>query len=198
MNLKLIFYPAGIVVAIFVLLAIVLQRWQIIISLEPLEQQEALPLASSVHSTPSMRSTASSVTKPTPVPKLNLSVINNQKTSPSKAEESVVLPPGVMRLSNQSEHPIRIAFLAHQQATKTNKQAIYGQPAHWDFAPGEGASNGLVLSLPKGYVKLEKGDILVAFAQDGSGRYWGPYVVGNTPQPVWNQQKSEWALTLQP
>jgi hypothetical protein len=62
----------------------------------------------------------------------------------------------------------------------------------------EGGSQGLMLSLPQGNLKLKKGDILVAFAQDGSRLYWGPYIVGETPLPIWNQQKAEWQLILQP
>jgi hypothetical protein len=37
----------------------------------------------------------------------------------------------------------------------------------------------------------------VAFAQDGSRRYWGPYVVGETSSPEWNPQTQEWQLVLQ-
>jgi hypothetical protein len=71
-------------------------------------------------------------------------------------------------------------------------------PVHWDFEPGEGGYQGLILSLPQGDLQLEVGDILVAFAQDGSRRYWGPYVVGETSLPYWNVERSEWQLLLQP
>ncbi|MDP8962614.1 MAG: hypothetical protein M3O33_01255 [Cyanobacteriota bacterium] len=100
---------------------------------------------------------------------------------------------GALRVSNPTEHPVRVALLTRQSAEKTD-----GQPAHWDFSPMEGGSQGLMLSLPQGNLKLKKGDILVAFAQDGSRLYWGPYVVGETPLPIWNQQKAEWQLILQP
>lgn len=100
---------------------------------------------------------------------------------------------GTLRVSNPTDHPIRVALLTRQTKSKT-----YGQPAHWDFAPMEGGRQGLILSLPQGNLKLSKGDILVAFAQDGSRQYWGPYVVGETPIPVWNPQKGEWQLVLQP
>jgi hypothetical protein len=56
----------------------------------------------------------------------------------------------------------------------------------------------LILSLPQGNLKLKQGDILVAFAQDGSRRYWGPYVVGETTAPILNRKTSEWQLILQP
>jgi len=115
--------------------------------------------------------------------------------SPSKTPEpaEVAARRGVLRVSNPTEHPVRLALLAHRIPQKA-----YGEPAHWDFAPMEGGSQGLILSLPQGNLKLSKGDILVAFAQDGSRQYWGPYVVGETSGPVWNEQKAEWQLVLQP
>lgn len=104
---------------------------------------------------------------------------------------------GTLRMSNQTDQPVRLALLARRSPVKsTSGQANYNLPAHWDFAPGEGSEKGLLLSLPNGNLKLEKGDILVAFAQDGSRRYWGPYVVGETSAPVWNLQKQEWELIL--
>jgi hypothetical protein len=96
-------------------------------------------------------------------------------------------------VSNRTEHPVRVALLVRQL-----QSPAYGKPAHWDFAPREGGSQGLILSLPQENLQLSKGDILVAFAQDGSRQYWGPYVVGETPFPVWNPQKSEWHLVLPP
>jgi hypothetical protein len=103
---------------------------------------------------------------------------------------------GILRMSNQTEQPVRLAFLARKAGVKSNSKQSYAVPAHWDFAPGEGSEKGLILSLPNGSIKIETGDILVAFAQDGSRRYWGPYVVGETPTPVWNPQKKEWELIL--
>lgn len=105
---------------------------------------------------------------------------------------------GTLRMSNQTEQPVRLALLSRKSAVKgpvtvTNDDKV---PAHWDFSPGEGSEQGLILSLPEGNLKLEKGDILVAFAQDGSRRYWGPYVVGETSVPKWNSQKREWQLIL--
>lgn len=102
---------------------------------------------------------------------------------------------GDLRISNQTEFPLRVALL-HQSAAKTP----YSQPVHWDFAPGEGSAKGLKVSLPDPDqdLRLRPGDVLVAFAQDGSRRYWGPYVVGKTSLPVWNADASEWQLTLRP
>jgi hypothetical protein len=104
---------------------------------------------------------------------------------------------GILRMSNQTSQPVRLALLARRSPVKsaTSKQPN-DIPAHWDFAPQEGTEKGLLLSLPNGSLKLEKGDILVAFAQDGSRQYWGPYVVGETPVPAWNSQKKEWQLIL--
>ncbi|OUL36710.1 hypothetical protein BV372_06335 [Nostoc sp. T09] len=104
---------------------------------------------------------------------------------------------GTLRMSNQTNQPVRLALLARQSAVKSSSAGTqYDLPAHWDFAPQEGSEKGLLLSLPNGNLKLEKGDIIVAFAQDGSRRYWGPYVVGETSLPKWNSQKQEWQLIL--
>ncbi|MEH1872306.1 hypothetical protein [Nostoc sp.] len=107
---------------------------------------------------------------------------------------------GTLRMSNQTNQPVRLALLARQPLAKSSgtKQANYDVPAHWDFAPQEGSDKGLILSLPQNNLKLEKGDILVAFAEDGSRRYWGPYVVGETQLPKWNSQNREWQLVLSP
>lgn len=97
---------------------------------------------------------------------------------------------GSLRVSNRTEHPVRIALLA--------TPAGDAEPVHWDFAPQEGSQNGLLLSLPTADLELKPGDILVAFAQDGSRRYWGPYVVGKTALPEFDAGLSEWHLILSP
>ena len=102
---------------------------------------------------------------------------------------------GTLRISNPTDYPIRVALLSK---VPTSPKPNYDVPAHWDFAPQEGSSRGLVVSLPDRSVKLQKGDVLVAFAQDGSRRYWGPYVVDATEAPAWNSKAGEWQLTLQP
>ncbi|MFM7365732.1 MAG: hypothetical protein ACKO11_14795 [Cuspidothrix sp.] len=105
---------------------------------------------------------------------------------------------GSLRMSNKTTQPVRLALLARQLPLKNRSgDQTSGTPAHWDFAPEEGSDKGLLLSLPQGNVKLEKGDILVAFAQDGSRRYWGPYVVGESSTPQWNSQTQEWQLVLE-
>jgi hypothetical protein len=108
---------------------------------------------------------------------------------------------GLLRVGNLSEHPVRVALLlkkSGQSKDVAGSQASYEPPAHWDFAPGEGQAKGLVLSLPSRSLQLKPGDILVAFAQDGSRRYWGPYVVGETSSPSWSPDASEWQLALEP
>ena len=105
---------------------------------------------------------------------------------------------GSLRMSNQTNQPVRLALLNRQSNKKSSSSAKTSSdvPAHWDFAPREGNEKGLVLSLPQGNLKLNKGDVLVAFAQDGSRRYWGPYIVGETSIPVWIAQGTEWQLIL--
>lgn len=108
---------------------------------------------------------------------------------------------GLLRISNQTEQVIRVALLikkSGQSGTEANAQTLYEPPAHWDFDPGEGSEKGLVVSLPKRNLKLKPGDILVAFAQDGSRHYWGPYVVGATSDPRWEPKAKEWDLVLAP
>jgi hypothetical protein len=120
-------------------------------------------------------------------------VLANRDKSATKAKNQ-----GSLLISNRTNQPVRLALLARQSVAKGSgvKQTQYDVPAHWDFAPQEGTEKGLILSLPENNLKLEKGDILVAFAQDGSRRYWGPYVVGETQLPQWNSQSKEWQLVL--
>ena len=109
---------------------------------------------------------------------------------------------GVFRIGNPTSYPVRIALLSQKVSQKAPTKAVgqtsYELPAHWDFAPEEGGTQGLLVSLPDRTLKLKKGDVLVAFAQDGSGRYWGPYVVDETALPLWNAKDVEWQLILQP
>ena len=100
---------------------------------------------------------------------------------------------GSLRVSNPTIYPVRVALLPLEGASK---KAV--QPVHWDFAPDEGSGKGLKLSLPDGKLQLRSGDVLVAFAQDGSRRYWGPFVLGKTALPLWNGVAEEWQLQLQP
>ena len=97
---------------------------------------------------------------------------------------------GALRVANLSEHPVRLVLLnSRQPATK---------PTHWDFEPGEMGQQGLILSLPKGDLVLQPGDVLTAFSLDGSRDYWGPFIVGRSAQPQWHPRHREWQLTLAP
>ncbi|MGI0486916.1 hypothetical protein ACN4EK_15860 [Pantanalinema rosaneae CENA516] len=146
------------------------------------------------------RTTAS----PTPTP-----IAQAEPTTPPIAQAPVtpgsnVGRSGGLRISNPTDYPIRVAVLAKKTAstpesvTTDNSYGSYEPPAHWDFEPGEGAAKGLIVSLPDRKLKVNKGDIVVAFAQDGSRRYWGPYVIGDTPSPRWNPKGTEWLLVLDP
>jgi hypothetical protein len=110
---------------------------------------------------------------------------------------------GSLRVSNQTDYPLRIALLpqpTNGEAPEVSLEGMpaFNQPVHWDFAPQEGRARGLILSLPNEDLQLQSGDVLVAFAQDGSRRYWGPFVVGETSLPAWNSATSEWQLILRP
>lgn len=103
-----------------------------------------------------------------------------------------------LRVSNRTVYPVRVALLPQSQAADQSSQSTYDIPVHWDFSPGEGSQQGLLLSLPDQSVQLQAGDVLVAFAQDGSRIYWGPYVVDQTNLPLWNDAQQEWQLILEP
>lgn len=118
-------------------------------------------------------------------------IYSNNNSAPNAEDQ------GSLRMSNQTDQPVRLVMLQRSPVKgATDQTNSFDVPAHWDFAPSEGNEKGLILSLPQGNFKLHKGDILVAFAQDGSRRYWGPYIVGETPIPVWNAQGKEWQLIL--
>lgn len=114
------------------------------------------------------------------------------------AAESATSFDSNLRVSNRTVHPVRVALLSQSNATDQSDQSTYDVPVHWDFAPGEGSQQGLLLSLPDQTVQLQAGDVLVAFAQDGSRIYWGPYVVDQTNLPLWNDAQQEWQLILEP
>lgn len=104
---------------------------------------------------------------------------------------------GRLRISNSTEYPVRVALLP--QAPSPAGAAPYEPPAHWDFDPEEGYTTGLLVGLPsQTRLQVKSGDVLVAFALDGSRRYWGPYVVGATEIPNWEPKGGEWQLVLQP
>lgn len=168
MNAKSSVYPAITIASLLGLTLLAIAAMQFSVSVEP--ATDAPPTTARVRTAPAVQPT----------------VATNQNAPPAKPAASI---PGALTMSNQTDVPVRVALLAR------GKNAV--EPAHWDFAPQEGSKEGLVLSLPEGNFKLNKGDILVAFAQDGSGYYWGPYVVGESDAPVWDKKRSQWQLTLQ-
>ncbi len=112
-------------------------------------------------------------------------------------------PSGKLRVSNRSEHPIRLAMRLKSEKMrgdkyneKVSQRDRYEAPAHWDFYAGEGSDRGLVVALPNRSLHLSKGDVVMAFAQDGSRRYWGPFIVGETDNPIWDPATQEWKLVL--
>lgn len=168
MNMKSLGHPAVIIASILGILGLlwIVLQFSVTIEIEP----EPSP----VNTIPATRSPTLTTPAQEAAPNSNVAVTSS----------------GALRMSNQTDQPVRVALLARRPNTYNEV------PAHWDFAPQEGSEEGLILSLPEGNLSLNRGDIIVAFAQDGSGRYWGPYVIGETPTPVWNTQAQEWQLTL--
>ncbi len=103
---------------------------------------------------------------------------------------------GGLRIQNRSPYPVRVVLLSRSVKPLLTDQLPPQAPAHWDFAPWEGRLQGVLVVLAERTVRLNPGDIVVAFAQDGSRRYWGPFVAGETPEPQWNPSQEEWQLLL--
>ena len=153
---------------------------------------------------PTNQPTTAPSAKPAPIPTADQPV----ETRPDKRAGTASIRYGVLRIGNPTSYPVRVALLPQKETkqgsgtesaiAQSGEPLSYEVPAHWDFAPEEGGANGLLVSLPDRTLKLKKGDVLVAFAQDGSGRYWGPYVVDETAMPTWNPKAVEWQLILQP
>ena len=102
---------------------------------------------------------------------------------------------GSLRVGNRTERSVRIVLFSRVTSQNVWK-AI--EPLNWDFAPNEGGKEGLLLSLPDYKIAIGKGDVIVAFATDGSRTYWGPNIVGETEAPFWDSQNKEWSMVLQP
>jgi hypothetical protein len=100
---------------------------------------------------------------------------------------------GPFRVGNRTPHPIRLVILLRSGSRLTNPET-----AHWDFAPGEGGSQGLLLSLGEEPLQIGPGDVVVAFTLDGTRRYWGPNVVGESLAPFWDEASGSWSMILQP
>ena len=122
---------------------------------------------------------------------------------PTPPRQLPTASPDALRVSNQTSHPIRVVLRLGQRDNAVNANENTAGPdlplpIHWDFAPQEGSQTGLLLSLPTGDLRLKQGDVLMAFALDGSRRYWGPYVVGDTNEPIQDSSSLEWTLVLEP
>lgn len=198
MNTKSSFYPAVIFACVLGVVGFLLLIWlQFSVTIEPMGADDValLPEDRSHQSLSTDGTLSSSSVQVSPAQPIES---DKQEIAQSQSPAKVASIAGALRVSNQTDHPLRVALLLKQSAPTAATKPKYDEPVHWDFAPGEGSSQGLVLSLPNGNLKLKKGDILVAFAQDGSRRYWGPFVVGETDIPVLNRKTSEWQLILQP
>jgi hypothetical protein len=123
--------------------------------------------------------------------------LQTQTPAPLAASSPAPAVKNGLRVKNQSSYALRVVLLSHQ-ASKSQGAKGDRRPAHWDFAPNEGSQAGLLLSLPDRKLTLGSGDVLMAFALDGSRRYWGPYVVGETTAPVQASTSLEWQLVLKP
>ncbi len=199
-DMKFNIYPQGIIPLILLLVALVFGAKVVMLSSRtPAPDPYPLPVA-----VPPISSMTAEEMELEPPPMSVTSLPNslsNPKFSPQPTP-AAPLPPekftgpageGLLRVSNRSDHPVRIAVLARSLA-----DAAPTNPVHWDFAPEEGSGKGLLLSLPTVDLNLKPGDIVVAFSLDGSRRYWGPYIAGETSFPLWNAETSEWQLILQP
>ncbi|CEJ42602.1 hypothetical protein [Umezakia ovalisporum] len=197
---------AAITVCALGLLGLMIGCWEISVSFESVDSDTSLPVSSD---TLNPDATSAPPLPDQTLPSTDLIPANNQ-TNKIGINDTHILTQGqhsnadaqsqrTLRISNQTDQPVRLALLARQPRVKNpGTQTNYHLPAHWDFDPQEGSEKGLILSLPDGNLKLENGDIIVAFAQDGSRRYWGPYVVGETSLPQWNSENQEWLLVLSP
>ncbi|MBE9201366.1 MULTISPECIES: hypothetical protein [unclassified Nodularia (in: cyanobacteria)] len=181
------------------LLAFMVGCWDISVSFESVDpdtlEQDVIPAAPIPDQTVSPTTVIPETTQTNKIGLNGTHILADRQNSTANGKNQ-----GTLRMSNQTDQPVRLALLARQPQVKVsgNQKTNYDVPAHWDFDPQEGSEKGLILSLPHGNLKLETGDVIVAFAQDGSRRYWGPYVVGETSVPEWNTQNREWLLILNP
>ena len=187
-------YPVFLITGSILLSLISLRQFLFHYCVQSIQPQRAKQVALSV-STPLSTTLPKTAVATLPQSDPKPSLTPNVGTTPQKSTASVSTPkptsPGTFRVSNQSEHPVRVALLSRSSRQPT-------EPVHWDFAPEEGSQGGLILSLPEGDLTLKSGDVLVVFAQDGSRYYWGPYIVGESSFPIWNAQGKEWHLVVEP
>jgi hypothetical protein len=191
MRLKLV--PILIAAGIGVVIALILSQFQlnvwveqapeingpVVIAPDDLVPADHGPVPANPSGTPTVA--------PTPAPTVAPTLAANQPV------------PNGLRVKNLSNYPVRLVLLAKQPvAGATPSPSAQTPTIHWDFAPLEGSNSGLILSVPAGTLKLQPGDVLMAFALDGSRQYWGPFVVGQTALPSQKPNSSEWQLDLKP
>ncbi|RMF69071.1 MAG: hypothetical protein D6742_03450 [Cyanobacteria bacterium J069] len=193
-------YPTAIGVALLGLAVWLPSQFQISIQFEETPSVAPPPPVGEEPTAPALPSPAPSVIPDRPPVASPLA-----PTVTPEGTRTVGIQSGALRVSNQTDYPLRVALLSQRANGATGGTNVaagdavdYGEPVHWDFAPQEGNAKGLLLALPEGEadLRVQTGDVLIAFAQDGSRRYWGPYVVGETPLPAWNAASSEWDLVL--
>ncbi|MBD2149688.1 hypothetical protein H6F44_06055 [Pseudanabaena sp. FACHB-1277] len=127
-----------------------------------------------------------------PTPKIIVSPFPSTLARPNLNDGENI---GSLRVGNRTERSVRVVLFS--RVTSQNVwQAI--EPLNWDFAPFEGGKEGLILSLPNYKIAIGKGDVIFAFATDGSRSYWGPNIVGETDAPFWDSKNKEWSMVLQP
>jgi len=100
---------------------------------------------------------------------------------------------GSFRVGNRTPYPVRLVILL-----RSGERVLTPERAHWDFAPGEGGNEGLLLSLGTEPLQISPGDVVIAFTIDGTRQYWGPNVVGESLSPFWDPQQQVWSMILQP
>jgi len=113
-------------------------------------------------------------------------------SKPSPNVTTITSGQGTLRVGNLTPHPIRIVLQSRANASNISGS----EPVSWDFVPNEGGDGGLQLSLPQARIEVSKGDIIFAFATDGSRIYWGPNVVGESGAVVWQGDRREWSFIL--
>ncbi|AGY60733.1 hypothetical protein GKIL_4487 [Gloeobacter kilaueensis JS1] len=96
---------------------------------------------------------------------------------------------GEVRIGNKTPYPVRVVI------TKADGSL---EGAFWDFAPGEGGSEGIRLALANKPVLLGEGDVITVFTVDGSRKYWGPNILGRTLAPFWDGRRRMWTSVLRP
>jgi hypothetical protein len=96
---------------------------------------------------------------------------------------------GSLRVGNSTDAPLRVSLTKRDGSVKA---------ANWDFAPRKASREGLPLTLGRGALQVEPGDVLFIYATDGSRRFWGPDIVGQSPAPFWDNKYRFWSTLLRP